>query len=205
MNRSALARRSALGGALAALVLAALLPVTLAGRQVPPAEAPKPAEAAPQAPAPEPARARTVILLRHAEKEAVGEVADPDLSGAGRERAARLAEWLAPSGPTALFATEYLRTKATLAPLAQALKLEVQSVPGRDPAQLVQRLEALPEGSVAVVAGHSNTVPELVKRLGGQASAMPEDVYDRVYVLTIPPPELRSRLAVTTLLLSSRR
>jgi broad specificity phosphatase PhoE len=153
---------------------------------------------------PAPARASTVIVLRHAEKDPQGDPKDPGLSEAGRARAEVLARLLAPSKPAQLFASEYQRAQRTLDPLAQALGLKVESVPAGNAAELVRRLRALPEGSVSVVAGHSNTVPALVEALGGKIERLDkgqigENEFGRVFVLTLPPAGAEGRVATTTL------
>jgi len=108
----------------------------------------------------------TVFLLRHAEPAATKP--DPDLAPAGQRRAEALAALLGRSGVTHLYASELQRTRQTLGPLARRTGVEVQVVPARAGAQQLQVLRALPAGSVAVVCGHSNTVPRLVEGLGGQ-------------------------------------
>jgi phosphohistidine phosphatase SixA len=117
---------------------------------------------------PAPQKPVAVFLLRHAETAApTGGGGDPELSEPGKARAQQLARLLGKAGVTHLFASEYARTQATLAPLAGALGLKVETVPAGESARQVAALRALPPGSVAVVAGHSNTVPALVEALGG--------------------------------------
>lgn len=144
-----------------------------------------------------PAKPVSVFLVRHAEKaEAAPGERDPELSPAGRERAELLARMLAEACVTHLYASEYRRTQNTLAPLAQRLGLAVQEISARDPAHQVAALEDLPAGSVAVVAGHSNTLPDLAGRLGGElreltahpsyGPMLPDDAYDRLVLITLP-------------------
>jgi phosphohistidine phosphatase SixA len=140
------------------------------------------------------ARPTTVILVRHGEK-AGDDPRDPSLSAAGEARARALARLLARAGVTHLFASEYRRTQATLRPLAGAIGLEPAIVPAADGAALLAAIAALPAGSVAVIAGHSNTLPALVTGLGGEvhgaiASAsgpqLPDDAYDRLFMVILP-------------------
>jgi len=145
-----------------------------------------------QSPAAVPAHARTVIVLRHAEKDPKGDPKDPGLSEAGSARAKALAALLAPSKPAHLYASEFQRSQKTLEPLANALGLKVEVVPAGKAAELAQTLRGLPEGSVSVVAGHSNTVPALVEALGGkiehlEKGMLSESEYGRLFVLTLPP------------------
>ena len=139
-------------------------------------------------------RPRTVIVVRHAEK-ADDDPRDPSLSPTGEARARALAGLLGHSGVTHLFASEYRRTQSTLRPLATAAGREVVTVPAADQAALVAAIQALPAGCVAVVAGHSNTVPALVTALGGELQGtvaspagplLPDDAYDRLFMLVIP-------------------
>jgi phosphohistidine phosphatase SixA len=114
-----------------------------------------------------------IFLVRHAEAAQDG-TRDPGLSERGSERAHALAEMLAAAGVTHLFASEYKRTQETLAPLAEQRELEVTVVSAREPEAQVEALRALPARSVAVVAGHSNTVPRLVEKLGGRIDDLVE-------------------------------
>jgi phosphohistidine phosphatase SixA len=139
----------------------------------------------------------TVFLLRHAEKaESTTNERDPSLSEAGRQRARALARLLGKAKVTHLFSSEFVRTNETLAPLAEAAGLEVQVIPARDGEDQVRALVALPPGSIAVVCGHSNTIPALVAALGGTIDALVDhptygpmlgdDEYDRLFVVIRP-------------------
>jgi len=155
-------------------------------------------------PAPAPARGSTVIVVRHAEKDPQGDPKDPGLSAAGRARAEALARLLAPAKPTQLFASEFQRAQRTLDPLAQALGVKIEVQPAGKGAELAQRLRALPEGSVSVVVGHSNTVPALVAALGGkierlEKGSLAETEFGRMFVVTLPPAGSEERVATTTL------
>jgi len=142
----------------------------------------------------------TVFLVRHAETaESTLTQRDPALSAEGTQRARDLARLLSKAGVTHLFASEYARTGSTLAPLAAAAGLEVEVIAAREQGRQVEALRALAPGSIAVVCGHSNTVPGLVAALGGQARelagdprsgpTLPHDAYDRLFVLTLPAGE----------------
>jgi broad specificity phosphatase PhoE len=128
---------------------------------------------------------KTVVLVRHAEK-AAEPASDPNLSEAGAARAERRGKMLARSGVTHLYASEFQRTQQTLAPLAVAVGVQPQVVAAREPAALASALESLPRGAVAVVAGHSNTVPALLEKLTGGAAkiTLTDSDYDRVFVVT---------------------
>jgi len=127
---------------------------------------------------------RTFVLVRHAEK-AAEPPQDPALTEAGQARANRLAEMLRASRVTHAFVTEFARTQATLTPLCLIAKLAPTVVGARDGKALLSALESLPRGSLAVVAGHSNTVPALFERLtGGQQKVeIAESEYDRLFLV----------------------
>jgi len=141
------------------------------------------------------ARPTTVILVRHGEK-ADDDPHNPNLSPAGEARARALARLLGHAGITHLFASEFRRTRATLRPLATATGLAPAILPAADRAALLAAIAALPAGSVAVVAGHSNTLPALVLALGGEVHGtiasptgphLPDDAYDRLFMVILPP------------------
>jgi broad specificity phosphatase PhoE len=122
-----------------------------------------------------------VFLVRHAEKAA--SEGDPGLSEAGVKRAAALATTLGDAGITAIFSTEYNRTKDTAAPLARRLDVPVTIVPAKDMDGLVAKLRALAPGTRALVVGHSNTVPAMAQKLTGVKVADLTDAdYDRLFV-----------------------
>ena len=157
----------------------------------------RPAQEAARATAVEPV---TVILVRHAETAADTKTSrDPELSEAGQERAAALAELLSASGVTHVFASEYQRTQATVHGVAEAAGVDVTVVSAREPEAQLTAIQALPPGSVAVVAGHSNTVPGLIQRFGGTVENLHEDPnygpmlahdeYGRLFVVTLPAGE----------------
>jgi broad specificity phosphatase PhoE len=132
-----------------------------------------------------------VVLVRHAEKDSAKDKTDPPLTELGTQRAEELARLLGHAGVTRLVASEFQRTQATLAPLAAATGLSVETRPAKELEALALELAAAPAGSVTVVAGHSNTIPALAKALGvtlGELDAngyLADDQYDRLFVLTV--------------------
>lgn len=139
--------------------------------------------------APSVAEAQMVIVVRHAERADGGTAApgasmtnatDPELSAAGKARAQALAAMLKDAGVTAIYTTEYTRTKDTAAPLAATLKITAEVVPARDQAALIAKIKANTSGAVLVV-GHSNTVPAIIKALGGAGVTLAETEYDSLF------------------------
>lgn len=137
-----------------------------------------------QTPAPPPL---TVILVRHAEKEVVPpENKDPNLSLAGQARAQELARMFGGAGVTSIYATQYKRTQQTVKPLADKLGLSATVVEAQKTPDLVKMLRALKPGEVVFLAGHNNSVPEIVAGLGGpKMPIIPETEYDNLFILTV--------------------
>lgn len=132
--------------------------------------------------APPAAAQRTVILVRHAEK--ADDSKDTALSEAGRARAGKLAGMLAGAGVTAIYSSEYRRTRETAEPLASALRIPVQSFPADDAAGLVRRLRDRHAGDIVLIVGHSNTLPKLLELLGHPAGeTIADDDFGSVFVI----------------------
>lgn len=133
-----------------------------------------------------------VVLIRHAEPVATG--ADPALSSAGANRAATLAKMLGGTGLNAIFTSDLRRTKDTAAPLAALLSL-MPSVVSNDPVTAAAQVRAA--GKRVLVVGHTNTVPPIIKALGGPASVIINATeFDRVFVLHSPATGAESLLAM---------
>jgi phosphohistidine phosphatase SixA len=136
------------------------------------------------------ARATTVVfIVRHAETEGAADP-DPALSVDGRERAARLAKVLsqakAERGLDAIFASEFRRTQQTVEPLSEAFKLRINLVPSATWSDLPKRIKRQHRGEYVLVAGSSNTVPQLVEALAGEQVTIREDEFDSVFVIFLP-------------------
>ena len=139
----------------------------------------------------------TVFLVRHAEKALEGDTKDPELSPAGKERAQALAQIIKDVGVTAIFATELKRTQQTANPLAQLTGIPLTVVPAKETADLISKLRKTV--GCALVVGHSNTLPEIIRALGVTESvAIADDDYDHLFVVkteTNPPELIRRRYA----------
>ena len=127
--------------------------------------------------------APVIFLVRHAEKASTGGN-DPDLSLAGQKRADALARILRDSQITAVFVTEFKRTQETAAPTAKATHLSPTVVPTNDLPGLVLKLRAL--NGNALVVGHGNTIPDLIKALGITTPvSIPDDDYSEIFVVSL--------------------
>lgn len=128
----------------------------------------------------QPARAAdTVYVMRHLQK-GIGD--DPPLSARGWMNAQSVGDRLANSGIKAIFATPTHRAMQTGEPLAKRLGISITTYDPRDPAGLIRSVAAV-DGAVLIV-GHSNTVPDIVARLGGTPVALGEDDYGTIFVVT---------------------
>ena len=108
----------------------------------------------------------TVYIVRHAEKDSTSNPADPTLSALGQVRAQALRQLLVRRQPAALFTTNTTRARATLAPLAEALKVEPQEYDPRRGRDLADRIRKEYPGKTVVIVGHSNTVLSLIDDFG---------------------------------------
>lgn len=130
--------------------------------------------------------ATTIILVRHAEKAPVS--GDMPISEAGIIRAKELARVLAGARITAIYTTQYRRTRETVAPLAEALKLtpEVLEAGKEYPANVVKAIREKHQGGTVLVAGHSNTTVDVLRELGMKDPPfIPEPQFDDLFVCTL--------------------
>jgi len=132
-------------------------------------------------------RKLTVILLRHAEKD-LSDADDPNpgLSAEGKLRAQRLIQVIGKYEPDAIYSTNYIRTRATVAPLAQTRRMMYQFY---DPRNLNQMRDLILSGKIKriVVVGHNNTTPVLANLLVKQDKYknLAESEYDKIWVIRI--------------------
>lgn len=124
-----------------------------------------------------------VFLVRHAEK--LDGTLDSDLSPAGVERAEALSSTLRDARIEQVHSSNFLRTRRTAEPTARRLQLELKLYDRLKPAALVSNLRKA--GGRHLVVGHSNTIPDLVKLLGGDPGTPIDESteFDRLYVVTI--------------------
>lgn len=141
-------------------------------------------------------KATTVFLIRHAEK-ADAPKEDPPLDEKGKLRAEGLARMLAGSGVKAIYTSQYLRTKQTGEALAKQLGLPVTPIPLQmsqaNPREVSEQSIAEITGKIyehagdaALVIGHSNTIPEVIKKLGGDiVPKIDEKNFDDLFIVTV--------------------
>lgn len=130
-----------------------------------------------------------IFIVRHAEKAPSGGK-DPDLSAAGQKRADALARILRDADIKAIFTTELKRTQETAAPTAKESQIRPAVIPANDIPALAAKLRAL--NGNALVIGHGNTIPDVMKALGIAAPInIPDEDYTEIFVVVLgDKPEL---------------
>lgn len=138
----------------------------------------------------------TVFLVRHAEK-AANPPDDPPLLEAGNIRSQVLANILRKAGIKAIYTSQFLRTKQTAEPLAKHLGIASTTLPikmsASNPREVSQEsIKEITEnvykkaGESALIVGHSNTVPEVIRALGGDVVPTIDDKeFDDLFVVII--------------------
>jgi broad specificity phosphatase PhoE len=144
----------------------------------------------------------TVILVRHAEKQ-LSTIDDAPLTTEGEARAERLANMLGERSDalpiTRIFTSEARRTQQTAAPLARRLGIAPTTLPAQQIDALVRALRDGPSDTVAVVVGHSDTVPAVIAGLTRNRITVTIDDsdYSSMFVVTVstfgPPSVVRLR------------
>ncbi len=128
-----------------------------------------------------------VILVRHAEKQP--DVSDPPLSEAGQVRALALREALREVRLAGVVVSDTRRTALTADPTASAHSVGtvVASTKGGFAAHVAEaasQARRLAEQGAVLIVGHSNTLPAIVKALGGpERPDLPECAYSNLWVL----------------------
>ena len=141
------------------------------------------------------AKAPVIFLVRHAERAAIsGHVpSDTGLSRQGKARAQDLAQALKDAQITAIYTSEYKRTKETAEPLALSLGIRPEVVQSDDFRTLIAKLKAL-RGN-ALVVGHSNTLPQIINALSASSRVtVAETEYDNLFMVVMDRPPRLIRL-----------
>lgn len=116
--------------------------------------------------APPAPRGPSFYVMRHLQK---GEGEDPPLSEAGQAGARKLIGLFAADPPRVIYVSTTRRAYETAAPVARKLRVKVRRYDPANTGALIGRV--LRERGPVLIVGHSNTVPEVVERLGGERPA----------------------------------
>ncbi|HFB64954.1 MAG TPA: hypothetical protein ENJ60_05360 [Aeromonadales bacterium] len=106
-----------------------------------------------------------IYIVRHVEKLIIAGERDPDLSPLGYQHARALDEKLKTIKFDRVMATQYKRTQLTVKPIAKRNLKKLAIYNAADVNSLATSLLHACQQNI-IVAGHSNTVPELLKALG---------------------------------------
>jgi phosphohistidine phosphatase SixA len=139
---------------------------------------------------------KTVFLIRHAEKEDEPRQ-DPPLKKEGVARSQELARLLSGAGIKAIYTSQFTRTKQTAEPLAMKLGLtsttiSLKSNPSNprliaeeSTADVVNKI-LQGSGENVLLVGHSNSIPDVIKMLGGDVvPTIDERKFDDLFVVTV--------------------
>jgi len=126
----------------------------------------------------------TVILIRHGERNAPTPTnPDPHLNAAGKARAKKLIHVVGQSGIKAIYRSHFVRAKETAQPLAIHLGLSAIEM---DEALQVNDILSNHAGQAVLVIGHSDTVPDIISRLGaGSLRVIDDGEFDNLFVVKV--------------------
>jgi broad specificity phosphatase PhoE len=130
----------------------------------------------------------TVIVVRHAEK--ADNSVDPLLSSDGEARAQELTRILSDVEINSIYTTPLNRTRLTAKAVAESKGMSTKDYATTlSASQLASRIQSENAGKVALVVGHSNTVPELLKALSNNAFSIQiaESQFDNLFIATLHP------------------
>ncbi len=115
-------------------------------------------------------RPKAVYIVRHVEKLIIQGERDPDLSPTGFSHARALDRRLQHIRFDRIIATQFKRTQLTILPIATRNHKKVETSKASAITALATALLASCNQTI-LVAGHSNTVPQLLRALGLQVEA----------------------------------
>lgn len=123
-----------------------------------------------------------VFILRHADR------LDEDLSAVGFTRANELKRVLGLSRIDSIFSTNTPRTRHTVEPLALERGLPVILYSSED--EIIQRVRRNCRGKRVLIAGHSDTVAELIRKCGCSPPSsvdpnIPGTQFDNLFLILI--------------------
>lgn len=139
---------------------------------------------------------QTVFLIRHAERENEPRQ-DPPLKPEGVARSQELVRLLAAANIKTIITSQFTRTKKTAEPLATKLGLTAttitlksnpsnpRQIAAESTREVVNKVLERPGENVLVV-GHSNSIPDVIKMLGGDVvPTIDEQKFNDLFVVTV--------------------
>jgi len=138
------------------------------------------------------AQTTTVWIVRHAEKDKSNpQDTDPSLSEEGKIRAGDLATYLKKVKFDVAFATPTKRAHQTLDSLVIPKVIDYKDIKS-----LVDSIKTNYVGKTVIIAGHSNTVLELIEAFGGKKpkEELTDDDYDYIFELSVKEDKARVKM-----------
>jgi broad specificity phosphatase PhoE len=130
-----------------------------------------------------------IFAVRHAEKQSTDQ--DTPLSDLGKARAQCLAQTLKDVHITAIFTTQYTRTKQTAEPTAHEANVKLTSLDAKSNDDVVKQARTAAQSGNVLIVGHSNTVPDIIAALGASKPTIADDAYDLLFIVDeSSPPRL---------------
>ncbi|MGB4776672.1 MAG: phosphoglycerate mutase family protein [Daejeonella sp.] len=129
-----------------------------------------------------------IYIVRHGEKDTTdAKNTDPELSAEGKERAQALAKVLKREKLAAVYSTPYKRTQQTVVPCAQRNGIPLKTYGNKEVQNMVETINSQFAHQKVLIAGHSNSVLELIESFGGKrpVEKLNDDDYDFIFKLTL--------------------
>lgn len=124
-----------------------------------------------------------IILIRHAESKMDGSI-NPGLSNTGKETAQKLANVLKDINISTIITTNTNRAKETAGPIAAIRAIEPRVIDSVE--ETVHALsEQIGYNETALVVGHVNTIPQIIKHLKGPQVMIGEYDFRKMYIVTM--------------------
>lgn len=129
----------------------------------------------------------TFFLVRHAEAVKTNTDPDPELTAIGQTRAIALRQTLAQVNLEGIHSTNFKRTRNTVQPTADAKSLTINIYDATYQSQNIDNWIKTYKGKAALIAGHSNTIPNLANLFIGKNtfSAIPDSINSNLYIVTV--------------------
>lgn len=135
----------------------------------------------------------TYYFIRHTEKdESDPHNRDPELTDAGRERAAQWAEVFKEVDFDLIYSSDFTRTKETAKTIAQSKDKPIELYDARKLHDEVFQKNT--KGRTVLVVGHSNTNPKFINLILGENKYedLPESEYGSLFIINIAPDGTKS-------------
>ena len=142
-----------------------------------------------------------IFIVRHADRT------DPptdDLLPLGVARANELKRMLFNAGADSIFSTDFVRTKKTVQPLANAKNLPVIIYSTNE--NLLNRILKNSKGKTVLVAGHSNTVPEFITKCGcvPPFADIPSTQFDNLFLIILQKEKINNSVSTSCKLIQMK-